>query len=195
VKRRRPRRSRHRLVPADQRRLATASGDPLRATFAPLVKALLQAYTGDAVGAADDAARARELALGTGSRMAIAWTRYAEGEVRLDTDPHTALVVLDAALEEARAISDRYLLGVVLVSAASLRARYGDPASAGATFLETIEHWRQAGDLTPPVDNRSQRRRPAPARRSRRGSGRRVRRGYEPHHRRAGIRSRRPTPG
>ena len=128
--------------------LATASGDPLRATFAPLVRALLRAYTGDPAGAADDAARARELALRMGSRMALAWTRYADGEVRLDTEPHSALAMLEAALQEARAIGDHYLSGVVLVSAASLRARHGDPASAATTFLEAIEHWHQAGDWT-----------------------------------------------
>ena len=128
--------------------LATASGDPLRATFAPLVRALLRAYTGDPAGSVDDAARARELALGMGSRMALAWTRYADGEVRLDTEPQSALAMLDGALQEARAIGDRYLSGVVLVSAASLRARHGEPASAAATFLEAIEHWHQAGDWT-----------------------------------------------
>ncbi|HEU4422266.1 MAG TPA: BTAD domain-containing putative transcriptional regulator [Pilimelia sp.] len=128
--------------------LAVSSGDGLRASFALLTRALIRAYTGDLAAAADEAARSRRWAARTGSPMAIAWARYVEGEVCLDSDPDRAVGLLDEALSDARTIGDRYLTGVVLVSLASLRARYGDLASARPTFQEAIAHWHQAGDWT-----------------------------------------------
>jgi predicted ATPase/DNA-binding SARP family transcriptional activator len=74
-----------------------------------------------------------------------AWLRYALGEVALDRDPDRALGALDEAVALADAVGNRYVGGVARVSATSLRARCGDPASTLAAFASVIEHWRGEG--------------------------------------------------
>lgn len=51
-------------------------------------------------------------------------------------------------LARARVMDDRYLLGVSLVTAASVQARHGDLGQARALFTEAVWHWRGQGDWT-----------------------------------------------
>jgi hypothetical protein len=54
--------------------------------------------------------------------------------------------LLDACLELARAVDNRFLVGVALVSVSSLRGRHGEPGEAIRTFLEVIRLWQSAGN-------------------------------------------------
>jgi predicted ATPase/DNA-binding winged helix-turn-helix (wHTH) protein len=76
------------------------------------------------------------------------WVAYAHGEVRAGQDPAAALAALDRAVRGAEAGGDALLHGVARVSAASLRARVGDPREALAAFDDLIADWSRYGDRT-----------------------------------------------
>ena len=118
-------------VSAEAERLAEAAGDGLRATLAGTNRVLARAYSGD-----------------TADAVAIAWARYAAGEARLETEPDVAVTLIEDALARAETLTDRYLTGVALVSAASLRGRHGDPHRALPLFAEVMRRWHTAGDWT-----------------------------------------------
>jgi hypothetical protein len=129
-------------------RLASTVGDALVETVARLNHALARAYSGRFDEAAEVAAAARRRAEEAGTPIGVAWACYAEGEVRLGSDPRRALVLLDEALARGRSLGDEYLVGVALVSAASLHGRIGDPARAAVLFRDVLEHWHRAGNWT-----------------------------------------------
>ena len=128
-----------------ERLAATIDDDPLHTMLASMNGALIASYSGDsATGIARaDALRARAAA--AGHPVAIAWALYAQGEVRLDVEPQRAAELLEEALQRARELDDRYLYGVALVSAASLRVRHGDPVQALPLFRDVVDHWLRAG--------------------------------------------------
>jgi hypothetical protein len=66
----------------------------------------------------------------------------------LDSDPEVAAELLDSALVLARQHGDRYAAGAAMVSAASVRARHGDPGLAVPMYREVVDHWADAGDWT-----------------------------------------------
>ena len=113
--------------------------------FALIHQSLALAYGGDTRGAL---AIVEPLAAAPAPRLAAAWTTYTVGEVLMDTDPDRAARVLAQTVQEARLIGDRFLTGVALVSAASIRARYGDARQAVPAFREVVEHWQQLGNWT-----------------------------------------------
>lgn len=135
-------------VSAEAERLAEAAGDDLRATLAGTNRVLARAYSGDTTGAVALAGTVRDRAERDGNPVAIAWARYAAGEARLETEPDVAVTLIEDALARAETLTDRYLTGVALVSAASLRGRYGDPHRALPLFSEVMRRWHAAGDWT-----------------------------------------------
>lgn len=110
-----------------------------------LNQALAHAYAGDT-----DAA----LAVADAMRAAIdehdppvlaAYPYYATGEALMEHDPVRAGHAIERALPLARDGRDRLMLGVTLVSAASLRLRLDDPQGALELFREVVAHWRPLG--------------------------------------------------
>ncbi|GAA1483004.1 hypothetical protein GCM10009624_34440 [Gordonia sinesedis] len=83
-----------------------------------------------------------------GDSVVAAWARYAAGEAALDTDPDLARQLLDHAVDAARHHDDRYLLGVAMVSRASIEARHGSPHAAATRLADVVEYWRDAGNWT-----------------------------------------------
>ncbi len=133
---------------ADARRLAEVAGDHRVLGLAACTGVLADAYAGAA-----EAAIARADALdawrrGLGDPLLAPWTLYTAGEVRVDTDPASALALVEEALRAARATGEWYALGVALVTVTSLRARLGDPDAAASSAAETLEHWRGTGNRT-----------------------------------------------
>ncbi len=116
--------------------------------LAEMGRCLVTAYVGRPLEAAEQARGLRERAAAQGQLLVEAWSTYAHGECLLDVDPAAATPLLDAALARARELDDRYLLGVTLVSVASLRCRHGDPMEAVPVFREAVEHWHRAGNWT-----------------------------------------------
>jgi len=125
---------------------AAAAGDIVVASLAGILRALVAAYGGDVAAGIAVADRVHARADEEGCVVAVAWARYAQGEVRLEVDPPAAAALLEDALDRARALDDRYLTGVALVSAASVRGRHGDPVLALPLFREVVGHWHRAGD-------------------------------------------------
>ena len=116
--------------------------------MATLDRALAHAYAGDFAAGRELAERTRQEADRTGRPMDAAWARYVEGEVALDEHPELAIAPLEDALARARALGENFLAGVALVSAASVRSRYGDPRQGLLLFSEVVRHWHQAGNRT-----------------------------------------------
>ena len=60
-------------------------------------------------------------------------------------DPPLAAERLRRAMEEARRCGASFLLGIAGASAASIEARYGDPAVAVTQYRWLLDHWQRAG--------------------------------------------------
>ncbi|HEX8496673.1 MAG TPA: hypothetical protein VF661_05715, partial [Actinomycetales bacterium] len=127
---------------------ARAADDAFRVSLALVTRALAIGYGGDAAAAEALALSSREQAEAAGELAGAAWSYYAEGELRIDTEPERALGELNRALQGAGKVGDRYLTGCALVSRASLLGRWHDPEPARDAFRDVIEHWHQAGDWT-----------------------------------------------
>jgi hypothetical protein len=107
---------------------------------------LALAYGGQVARARD---RAETLAGEKGlPAITRAWSRYVLGEVLMDTDPDRAGPLLEQVVQDAHRVADRFLAGVALVSAASVRARRADPSGAVPLFREVVEHWHRIGNWT-----------------------------------------------
>jgi hypothetical protein len=114
-----------------------------------LMDTLRTAYEGDLETAEQQTAGLARAAAGMSRRDPVAaWATYVCGEVLIDRSPERAMQFLDQAIDRAQLVGDRYLLGVTYVSAASLRARHGDPLDAARWYLDVIGHWFAAGDWT-----------------------------------------------
>ena len=74
--------------------------------------------------------------------------RYGTGEALLDTHLEQAVTLLEDTLRRARALGERYLTGVALVSVASVRSHHGDPRQALEIFRDAVQHWHRAGNWT-----------------------------------------------
>jgi predicted ATPase/DNA-binding SARP family transcriptional activator len=128
-------------------RLARHQQDPDAETNGLAAVAITRAYTGrpaEAADAADDAARAAARA----GPAVHAFARYAQGECRAESDPDTALAHVQEAARLAADCGAWFVEGVARVTAASLRARHGDPAEAAASYAALLRHWRRSGNWT-----------------------------------------------
>ncbi|HSU34691.1 MAG TPA: BTAD domain-containing putative transcriptional regulator [Propionibacteriaceae bacterium] len=108
---------------------------------------LARGYLGDATAAIE----ARELQIMAERRgwpMVAAWAVYVRGELAPDHDGARGDALLQEAVARARALDDRYLIGVALVSAAASSARHGNAGLALQLFGEVVRHWRERGDWT-----------------------------------------------
>jgi len=128
--------------------LAQAAGDTYAYAFAVVNAALPVAYRSDGVDAVAVARKARSVAQATDNPYVIAWGDYTLGEALASIDPVEASTAFDAALATARATRNRFLEGVALVSAASMRARSAQPHVALPLFSQVIDHWQRAGNWT-----------------------------------------------
>lgn len=129
-------------------RLASMTGQTFLSVWAGVNRVLVRAYQGDVTGASTLAEEVSALAVSTKDPTAIAWARYGAGEALLETHPERAVTLLEDALRRARALGERYLTGVTLVSVASVRSRHGDPRQALEIFRDAVQHWHRAGNWT-----------------------------------------------
>lgn len=108
--------------------------------------ALARVYAGEASDAEETALHALGgLPLPPSAR---GWVAYALGETCTSRQPDAALEHLAQALAHSRAVGNRYLEGVTIVSSCSLRARQGDVADALAAFAEAVHHWKRLANVT-----------------------------------------------
>lgn len=125
--------------------VAERTGDALLRTLGHVVQALSVTSTDGPDGAWQQARVAVEIAETSGSPLALAWARYAEGETRLEAAPDVALGHLEHALSLARSVGARLLAGVAGLSVVSIRTRGDYRDSSLEDFAGLIDHWRLAG--------------------------------------------------
>lgn len=116
--------------------------------WSEMVRVMAPAYRGDSAQAISAGERFVVDVDRDGDPIMMGWARYALAEAIGDTAPQRALDLLDDALARATASGGRFLTGVALVSAASLRGRHGQPEHARRVFAETIRWWHRAGNWT-----------------------------------------------
>jgi predicted ATPase/DNA-binding SARP family transcriptional activator len=118
------------------------------ALWSEMIGVIAPAYRGDTAEAINAGERFVVRVDRDGDPIMMGWARYALAEAIADSDPVRALALLDDALARARASGGRFLNGVALVTAASLRGRHGQPEQARRVFAETIRWWLRAGNWT-----------------------------------------------
>jgi predicted ATPase/DNA-binding SARP family transcriptional activator len=125
-------------------RLARMHRDPDAEAMGLASTALVLAYaerTDEAVDTAETAVRAARSA-GPAVR---AFASFARGECLATRDPSRAIALVEEAAERARTCDAWFVEGVALVTAASLRARYGQPSAALPVFADLLRHWHRSG--------------------------------------------------
>jgi len=133
-------------VAQEAERLANLAGDVFREKLAVQTRLLAVSYGG---AHAEAMAGAQALVNDPhSSGIAKAWSAYVLGEVVMPVDPERAGQILEQVLVDAERLSDRFLAGVALVSAASLRARRGQLHLAAPMFARVLEHWQKMGNWT-----------------------------------------------
>lgn len=111
-------------------------------------RALAQAYRGEVDVAVAEAERLLEAGRRANAPTTVAWAAYSLAETLVEADPQRALPLAEDALARSRALDDRFLTGVALVTTASLRARHGEAARALPLFREVVDRWHRAGNWT-----------------------------------------------
>lgn len=99
--------------------MAEQAGDVLRANWCVMTQMLALAYGGKL---AEAEAQAQELVDRGWPGVTGAWCRSTLAEVLMTRDPERATELMEQVIDDARRLSDRFLTGVALLSAASLRA-------------------------------------------------------------------------
>jgi DNA-binding SARP family transcriptional activator len=129
-------------------RLGRTAGDLHGVVYCLVSQALARAYPGDVATALALADEVRELASRSKNPTALAWALYVRGESLLEADPTQALALLEESLEAAASADNVFVTGVALLSATSLRGRYGEPGRALRSYRDAIEHWHRHGNWT-----------------------------------------------
>ncbi len=121
-----------------------ARHDELRRIEAHGSRALVLAYAGDPATTADVDSLLALLHPDT-PEVAASWAWYVAGESIVHDDPPLAAERLRRSAELARSCGASFLVGIAGASAASIEARYGDPAEAVVQYRWLLDHWQRAG--------------------------------------------------
>jgi predicted ATPase/DNA-binding SARP family transcriptional activator len=125
-------------------RTDVARHDELRRIESHGTRALVRAYAGDPATAADVDDLLASLHPHT-PQLAASWAWYVAGESVVHDDPELATERLRRSVDLARGCGALLLVGVAGASAASIEARYGDPAEAVAQYRWLLDHWQRTG--------------------------------------------------
>lgn len=125
-------------------RLARLHGDPDAEVMGLASTSLVLAY-GGRIGAALETADMAGRAAGSAGPALEAFACFARGECLATRDLGRALGLVEEAAERARACDAWFVEGVALLTAASLRARYGQPSDALQEFADLLRHWHRSG--------------------------------------------------
>ncbi|MFH0245552.1 BTAD domain-containing putative transcriptional regulator [Streptomyces sp. HK10] len=125
--------------------LAERLGEEFRVYTTWSVEALALAYGGDRERAVE---QAEEMVRRASCPLMLAWSHYVLAEALPEDEWDRAGPLLEDVVRRARELGDRFLAGVALVSAASMRARTGHAAEAVPLFREVLDHWHRSGNWT-----------------------------------------------
>jgi predicted ATPase/DNA-binding SARP family transcriptional activator len=122
----------------------SARHDELRRIEAQGTRVLVLAYARDPATTADVDDLLASLHPDT-PEVAAAWAWYVAGESLVHDDPKVAAERLRRSADLARSCGASFVVGIAGASAASIEARYGDPAEAMAQYRWLLDHWQRAG--------------------------------------------------
>jgi hypothetical protein len=125
-------------------RTDAAQHDEPRRIEAQGTRALVLAYARDPATTADVDDLLASLHPGT-PEMAASWAWYVAGESVVHDDPPLAAERLRRSADLARSCGASFVVGIAGASAASIEARYGDPAKAMVQYRWLLDHWQRAG--------------------------------------------------
>ena len=131
--------------------LAEGAGQSYSAAAWKTPLAIATSFTGDtatATSVLDEQAAEFRAMNKPADGMSFALHLMARGEVLVEADPLRALEAHDRCIALGRRGVNRFVLGISLTSASSLRARHAAPADAIDPFIETIDYWRRSGNTT-----------------------------------------------
>ena len=77
---------------------------------------------------------------------AMAWAKYARGEMLADSHPDLAFEELEEAIELALTVDSEFIAGVSLAALAAAEGRHGDPSRALDSMTRCIGFWERAGN-------------------------------------------------
>ncbi len=77
---------------------------------------------------------------------AMAWARYARGELLADSHPDLAFEELEEAIELALTVDSEFIAGVSLAALAAAEGRHGDASRALDSMTRCIGFWERAGN-------------------------------------------------
>jgi len=127
--------------------LALGAGDLWSASFAACGEAMLTAYRGNPQNAIPLAEEARALAEKSCNPTARTLSLYTLGEVTQETDPVRARDALLEAIEVARSVNNRFVVGISLVALATVMARTGDHDGSLQMLRDALKEFRRRGSL------------------------------------------------
>ncbi|HEY6635944.1 MAG TPA: hypothetical protein VI141_10075, partial [Acidimicrobiia bacterium] len=123
-----------------------ASGDPYWLVHSFSLSAMGTAVAGDSERAIGFATRALGAARQSGATSAIAWAEFAMGLAHMGGDRSTATRYLDSSLERSVDSGNRFLYGVVLAIAATMRLQDEGPHVAAPSISDLIGYWHDVGN-------------------------------------------------
>ena len=129
--------------------LAFGEGDLLQAVWDLGSASLAIAYGGDAERAWDAAKEVLSVAERCGSPSARAFAHFVAGEILAADEPQAAEAHLLEAIELARSVDSRFVVGLAEVALAASKVRQQDVATALVYCESAIAEWHRAGAWTP----------------------------------------------
>ncbi len=125
-------------------RTDVAQNDELLRIEAHGTRVLALAYSCDPAATADVSDLLASLDPDT-PEVAASWAWYVAGESVVHDDPPLAAERLRRSADLAGSCGASFLVGIAGASAASIEARYGNPAEAVVQYRWLLDHWQRAG--------------------------------------------------
>lgn len=131
-----------------QRQAALVSGDLIRRSWATYYLAVVAAVRRRWSEAAFWAREALEPARESGNPTALSCALYANGLAVKHADPGAAIAMFDEAIRIAESVTNEWFGGIARMERASTLTAHDDLAAGLDGFLDVIDRWNRAGDVT-----------------------------------------------
>lgn len=103
-------------------------------------------YSGNIEAAAEVADQISALADQSGSATERAWCMYVRGEIAGQSDPASAVEILEEAVESGISVDNEFVAGISLIALSSIAGRNGDMDTAFDGMYRAIRLWRSRGN-------------------------------------------------
>jgi predicted ATPase len=103
-------------------------------------------YSGDVEEAARVADRIGQIAEETANPTLLAWSMYVHGEISGESDPASAIEMLEEAVESGITVDNEFVAGISLIALSSIAGRNGDMDTAFDGMYRAVRLWRARGN-------------------------------------------------